>query len=227
MFLPQITTLMADNNPAQNDVLTPPSLIGDLGKWMRPLSGDVSCSEEVPSAQHSPRHLSGLSSNRPDEHSKSQVKEGAVGKELRSSGHTAVKSASGLVSHLPSQQEPGRASTSSRGTSHSQLWTGREEHKRPAMPCITLRQGTHGNVSLFGMEPGGELHRLCTVRCGDIIVEVDGKSALGLTEKEVRAMLCGQKGSICRISWIAPDKLDIREVIVFFLVLCRICGLSF
>jgi C-terminal processing protease CtpA/Prc len=94
------------------------------------------------------------------------------------------------------------------------------------MPCITLRQGTHGNVSLFGMEPGGELHRLCTVRCGDIIVEVDGKSALGLTEKEVRAMLCGQKGSICRISWIAPDKLDMREVIVF-LALCRICGLSF
>ena len=208
---------MADKNPAQNDVLTPPSLIGDLGKWMRPLSGDVSCSE-VPSAQHSPRHLS---SNRPDEHSKSQMREGAVRKELCSSGHTAVKSASGLISHLPSQQEPGRASTSSRGPSHSQLWTGREEHKRLAMPCITLRQGTHGNVSLFGMEPGGELHRLCTVRCGDIIVEVDGKSALGLTEKEVRAMLCGQKGSICRISWIAPDKLDICEVIVS-LALCRI-----
>jgi len=221
---------MADNNPAQNDVLTPPSLIGDLGKWMRPLSGDVSSRpdkwESVGRMGPPLSHLSGLSSNRPDEHSKSQVKEGAVGKELRSSGHTAVKSASGLVSHLPSQQEPGRASTSSRGTSHSQLWTGREEHKRPAMPCITLRQGTHGNVSLFGMEPGGELHRLCTVRCGDIIVEVDGKSALGLTEKEVRAMLCGQKGSICRISWIAPDKLDMREVIVF-LALCRICGLSF
>ena len=64
---------MADNNPAQNDVLTPPSLIGDLGKWLRPLSGDISCAE-VPSAQPSPRHLL---SNRPDEHSKSRMKEGA------------------------------------------------------------------------------------------------------------------------------------------------------
>lgn len=76
-----------------------------------------------------------------------------------------------------------------------------------AMPCITLREDSRGNVSLFGMEPGGALQRLGTVCSGDIIVEVDGKSAVGCTEKQVRAMLVGEKGSICTIRWISPDKV--------------------
>jgi len=78
------------------------------------------------------------------------------------------------------------------------------------MPCITLREDTRGNVSLFGMEPGGALQRLGTVRSGDVIVEVDGRSALGCTERQVRAMLVGEKGSVCTIRWISPDKVSLH-----------------
>ena len=42
---------------------------------------------------------------------------------------------------------------------------GRDGQKRHAMPCITLREDSRGYVTLFGMEPGGELeHRKrCTM----------------------------------------------------------------
>jgi len=83
----------------------------------------------------------------------------------------------------------------------------RDSHKRFGMPCITLREDTRGNVSLFGMEPGGALQRLGSVRSGDVLVEVDGKTALGRTEKQVRGLLVGEKGSICTIHWISPDKV--------------------
>ena len=86
------------------------------------------------------------------------------------------------------------------------------ERKVQAMPCLTLREDSRGNVTLFGMEPGGELQRLGTVRSGDIVVEVDGKSALGLTEKQVRAMLVGDKGSACKIHWVSPDKATAIDV---------------
>ena len=78
------------------------------------------------------------------------------------------------------------------------------------MPCITLREDSRGNVSLFGMEPGGALQRLGTVRSGDIIVEIDGRSALGCTERQVRAMLVADKGTVCTISWISPDKVSLH-----------------
>jgi hypothetical protein len=87
---------------------------------------------------------------------------------------------------------------------------GRDGQKRHAMPCITLREDSRGYVTLFGMEPGGELERLGTVRSGDVIVEVDGKSALGLTEKQVRGLLVGDKDSLCTIHWIAPNKVTTR-----------------
>jgi hypothetical protein len=84
---------------------------------------------------------------------------------------------------------------------------GRDAHKRFAMPCITLREDTRGNVTLFGMEPGGALEALGTVRSGDIIVQVDGKPALGRTEKQVRGLLVGEKGSVCTIHWVPPDSV--------------------
>ena len=87
---------------------------------------------------------------------------------------------------------------------------GRDAHKRFAMPCITLREDTRGNVTLFGMEPGGALEALGTVRSGDIIVQVDGKPALGRTEKQVRGLLVGEKGSVCTIHWVPPDKVPWR-----------------
>jgi len=118
----------------------------------------------------------------------------------------------------PAAHEPGRGirscsaaaavQSSARLSTRPRGFEGRDAHKRFAMPCITLREDTRGNVTLFGMEPGGALEALGTVRSGDIIVQVDGKPALGRTEKQVRGLLVGEKGSVCTIHWGPPDKVD-------------------
>ena len=106
----------------------------------------------------------------------------------------------------PTVEVHGPSVVSSAGAQVQSARSSARSSKGFAMPCITLREDSRGNVSLFGMEPGGALQRLGTVCSGDIIVEVDGKSAVGCTEKQVRAMLVGERGSVCTIRWISPDK---------------------
>jgi hypothetical protein len=123
---------------------------------------------------------------------------------------------SGGREKLPTVEVHGPSVVSSAGAQVQSARSSARSSKGFAMPCITLREDSRGNVSLFGMEPGGALQRLGTVCSGDIIVEVDGKSAVGCTEKQVRAMLVGERGSVCTIRWISPDKacgVDLADLI--------------
>jgi hypothetical protein len=145
----------------------------------------------------------------PEPHTKQGTEKGQAGKEgLRGFLSGASTDAS---AQKPSHTNEGGHNSSRLSTRPS---FDRDSQKRFAMPCLTLREDTRGNVTLFGMEPGGSLQRLGTVRSGDIIVEVDGKPALGRTEKMVRGLLVGEKGTACTIHWIAPDKVGIQRTLV-------------